>query len=91
MKPFLNIIDGLLDNRIDFDQFYSEFNELYSQQAVSDLPEHEFSFIDGINEKLCFGATNPSAEERRQHNYIDDHEFREWLRKHKSENIGLWN
>jgi hypothetical protein len=91
MKDFLNIVDKFLNKEIDFDQFYSDFNNLYAKDSVSQLPEDQFKFIDEINEKMFFAAKDPSDEEKEKYNYVDEAGFSEWLKQKKQENASLWS
>ena len=90
MKEFLNLIDKFLNKEIDFDRFYSDFNKLYASEESSKLPEKEFAFVDAINEKMFFAAKDPSDEEKKKYDYVDESAFSEWLAQQKQESANLW-
>jgi hypothetical protein len=90
MKEYLKIIDDFLQMKLEFNDFYSAFNDLYASDSTSNLPDGQFQFIDEINEQLFFVGKNPSDVERKEHNYLDDEQFRDWLEKLKQKNEALW-
>jgi hypothetical protein len=91
MKEYLKLIDDFLQKKLEFTDFYSAFNILYASDSTSSLPDRQFQFIDEINEQLFFVGENPSDVERKEHNYLDDDQFRDWLGKLKQKNETLWS
>lgn len=93
MKEFVSLIDSFLENKVDYNQFYSQFNELYFGEGSADrnkkLESQQADFLDEINEKMFFAAKDPSEEERK-YKYIDEKEFFSWLQSQKSQNIKFW-
>ncbi len=95
MKEFADLINSFLKYRIDYDEFYSQFNELYfgveSEERNKVLEPNEADLLDEINEKMFLVAKDPSEKDRDEYKYIDDREFSKWLAEIKKENINLWN
>jgi hypothetical protein len=90
MKKFVDLINRFLSKEIDYDQFYSSFNDFYFNDKFEEenrgLSPQDSEFLDEINEKIFYAASDPGGEDKK-YGYIDQNEFREWLMKKKDENI----
>lgn len=93
MVKFTSLIDSFLVGQIDFDQFYSVFNDLYFSEHHDEenmqLEQKERDFLDEINEKMFFAGKEVSAEDRK-YGYINEGEFRVWLKEEKDKNPAPW-
>ena len=94
MKKFIQLIDLFLLSEIDYDQFYSSFNDLYFGQSHIEenkqLRREESEFLDEINEEMFFAAKDPNNEDKQKYNYIDQNQFSKWLKHTKEKNIKFW-
>ena len=89
MKELLTLIDNFIYSGIDYDVFYSKFNDLYCIEP-SIFKESEEDFVSEINDKLAYTGKNPDSEDRK-YGFVDADEFREWLKSYRQKNIQFWD
>lgn len=82
MNQFLEFeihIKKFLDGQESFNSFEESFNNLYVKSG-DDFLEKDNRFIEDLNDRLAFASSNPTLEDR-GYGYIDENEFKEWLKK----------
>lgn len=89
MKELIMLIDNYLAGKISYDNFYSEFNDIYCVEP-SIFKESEEDFVSEINDKLAYTTENPDNMDRKD-GLISTSEFQEWLREYKQQNIKFWD
>ncbi len=83
------LIDNFIDGKVNFDVFYSKFNDLYCIEP-SIFKEFEEEFVSDINDKLGYSGGNPNAEEL-SYGLISSNKFKKWLISYKQKNIHFWH
>ncbi len=77
-NDYLNIIDLFLENKIKYADFYSKFNDIFSEYTEGEVLKQQL--VWDINDKLAYTSENPDNEER-SYGYVSSMEFKEWLQK----------
>ena len=87
-KKLLIIIDEYINQSMNYNNFYSRFNDLVHE--APDIDDEEAHLEWEINDRLAFAGNDPIDEESRKYGYIGAQEFRDWLIDYKQKNIHFW-
>jgi hypothetical protein len=76
----LQLIEAFLAGRIDFLAFQKAYSRIFIDEIPEGvLPSNELSFFGDIHEKAEWTTSNPPQQDR-TNGWIDERQFREWLR-----------
>jgi len=87
-KKLLLIIDQYINQSLNYNDFYSKFNDIVHE--APDIDDEEAHLEWGINDRVAYAGEDPIDKESRKDGYIGPEEFRVWLKDYKQKNIHFW-